>query len=173
MSVISLDVYLMSAMSGPRSNDFKIVTSCLFLCCTILFSAWLVLRVGSGIATALKRMGAETPKLLSKSEDGGWMADRKYNTMVGIKFVIGDLDDMTADDFDDQILRPGEARECGVIFTEILLYCIVGSKSDDSSTSIRGDFSSSSMDFSQIYDLTNTLATDIKNPLITRENENI
>jgi hypothetical protein len=145
----SLTELLMSGSS--RSTDFKIATASLFLAGSAIFSAWIVVKVNYGVATVLDRMGAEVPKSLVRTDEGGWAADRKYSTMIGICFIIGDLEGMNDDDHDDD-LKPKYPNDCCNTLKELLLYCIRGSSTQSSSSSFRRVFSNSSLDFSLVYE---------------------
>jgi hypothetical protein len=152
----SLTELLMTPSSSTRSTDFKIATSSLFLAGSAFFSAWLVVKVNYSVGTVLDRMGAEVPKSLVRTDEGGWAADRKYSTMIGICFIIGDLEGMNDDDHDDD-LRPKYTNDCCNTLKELLLYCIRGSSTQNSSSSFRRGFSNSSLDFSLIYEPDSTL----------------
>ena len=159
----SLTVALLTPSGSARSNILKIATSSLFLTGSVFLSSWIVLKVNCGVTDVLRRMGAEAPKSLVRTEDGGWTADRKYNTIVGIHFIIGDLNSVNADDEEDE-LRPRADNDCCSGVRELLLYCIRGTSTHNSSSSFRRGFSNSSLDFSSIYESSEQNTLDISSP---------
>ena len=143
----SLTELLMAQNGSPRSTALKIATSSLFLAGSAFFSAWIVVKVNYGVGAVLSRMGAEVPKSLVQTDEGGWAADRKYSTMLGIRFIIGDLEGLNEDDYDDE-LKPKNTIGCCNALKELLLYCVRGSSAQGSSR--KG--TNRSLDFSLIYE---------------------
>lgn len=119
---IGLGKILMKSEYISVGNNIFVMS--ILLVGSIFFSSWLVLYVETSVKIAFKRLGAEKPKSLLRSEEGFWVISERFNNFSGVDMIIGDFGDYPAKSNDIDIDNENDSKKCGQPIVDFALYCI-------------------------------------------------
>ena len=110
------------------STDFfvsEVFVSSISLVGSLAFSFWLILYIRTNVFNIIRSMAAEKPLILSKTSEG-WAPRGGDHTLVGVSFVVGDLDDPRPDPGESDYNQEKGGRYCGQFFMDVSLFCLSG-----------------------------------------------